>query len=184
MSEPANRSREDLEGDLNELRAAPGDDGELKLIVSRPGVEERELIESGRLDLDVGLVGDNWLDREEDASDPDLETQLTIMNARSAATVSGGEDPERWALAGDQLYVDMDIGVDNLPAGTRLGIGEAVVEVAPEPHLGCGKFVRRFGVDAMKFVNSEVGRELRLRGLNARIVEPGTIAVGQRVHKL
>jgi MOSC domain-containing protein YiiM len=106
------------------------------------------------------------------------------MSARAAALVAGGDDHERWAQAGDQLYVDLDLSQENLPAGTRLAVGDAVLEVTPSPHLGCGKFSRRFGVDALKFVNSAVGRELRLRGVNTRVVEPGAIAPGNVVRKL
>ncbi len=109
---------------------------------------------------------------------------MTVMSARVAALVSGGPEHVDWAQAGDQLYVDFDISERNLPAGTRLAIGGAELEVSAHPHLGCGKFVRRFGVDAMKLVNSELGRSLRLRGLNARVVRPGEVRRGDRVRKL
>jgi len=104
------------------------------------------------------------------------------MSARAAEAVAG--DRERWPLAGDQLYVDLDISVDNLPAGTRLAIGEAVIEVTEEPHTGCNKFSARFGSEAIKFVNKSPGRELRLRGLNAVVITPGTVRVGDAVTKL
>jgi len=103
------------------------------------------------------------------------------MNARAAALVAGSR--ERWPLAGDQLYVDLDLGLANLPPGTRLYVGSAVIQVTAEPHRGCGKFSRRFGVDAMRWVNSAVGRELNLRGINARIVRPGTVRPGDPIRK-
>jgi MOSC domain-containing protein YiiM len=108
--------------------------------------------------------------------------QLNIMNARSTALVAQGRD--RWPLAGDQLYVDLDLSGRNLPPGTRLALGTAVIEVTAIPHTGCSKFVSRFGAEAMKFVNSPVGRELNLRGICARVVEPGTVRAGDRVTKL
>jgi MOSC domain-containing protein YiiM len=108
--------------------------------------------------------------------------QLTLMNARTAALVA--QDADRWALAGDQIFVDLDLSHDNLPAGTRLAIGSAVIEVSAEPHTGCKKFVARFGLEAMKFVNSPMGRQLRLRGMNTQVVQAGTVRVGDTVRKL
>jgi MOSC domain-containing protein YiiM len=172
---------------LEWIRAAPADGGRLELIARRPATEQRELLDEAVLDADDGLVGDNWCVRPSSTSldgGPTRDAQVTIMSARAAAAVSGGDDRERWALAGDQLYVDLDISQANLPPGSRLRIGGAVLEVTALPHAGCGKFSRRFGVDAVKFVNSTEGRALRLRGLNARVVEPGSIAAGDAVDKL
>lgn len=175
----------ELEAGLDAIRAAPKDEGVLQLIVRRPHVEQREVLEEGELDPLEGLVGDSWKlrgsSRTADGS-PHPEMQLNIMNARVAALVA--QDKDRWQLAGDQLYLDMDLSAENLPAGTQLEIGSAVIEITPPPHLGCKKFVARFGLDAMKFVNSPVGRELRLRGLNARVVQAGNIRVGDVVNRL
>jgi MOSC domain-containing protein YiiM len=181
---PAPQTRDQLAARLEHILAVPADRGVLALIVRRPAVDERELLEQGTLDVAQGLVGDSWRLRADGDGGPNPDAQLTVMNARAAAVVSGSEDRAPWALAGDQLYVDLDISAANLPPGTRLRIGAAVIEVSTLPHLGCAKFLRRFGVDAQKFVNSTEGRALRLRGMNARVVESGRIATGDRVHKL
>ena len=167
------------------IRESPADDGRVELIARRPAVDEREVVEEATLDPEVGLVGDNWSTKPSLATGaPDPRAQLTVMNARCTALVAG-EDRERWALAGDQLYVDFDISYRNVPPGTRLRIGDdAVIEVTDEPHRGCGKFSSRFGVDAMKFVNSAVGRELNLRGINTKIVAGGVVRQGDAIVKV
>jgi hypothetical protein len=175
-------TREELEAGLGALRSAPKNDGTLDLIVRRPAIGAREVLETGELDLQTGLVGDNWNVRgssrtPDGTSHPDM--QLNIMSTRAIGLIA--QQRERWHLAGDQLFVDLDLSDENLPAGTRLAMGSAIVEVTPQPHTGCAKFVERFGLDAMKFVNSPLGRSLRLRGLNARVVQPGTIRVGDAV---
>jgi MOSC domain-containing protein YiiM len=157
----------------------------LVLIVRRPGIDEREVLEHGDLDTVQGLVGDSWNRRGSSRSidgGPHPDMQLNIMNARAIALVAQSQD--RWPLAGDQLFVDLDLSPANLPPGTRLAIGSAIVEVTAEPHTGCGKFVSRFGVEAMKFVNSTIGRELSLRGINAKVVQPGAIRIGDAVRKM
>ena len=145
----------------------------------RPAEGERELLEAAELDREVGVVGDRWSAGRTNGRAPNPATQVTLMSARAAALVARTRD--RWPLAGDQLYVDLDISEENLPAGTRLRLGSAVLEISHEPHTGCKKFVARFGMDAMLFVNSPVGRALRLRGVNARVVEPGTVSLGDAV---
>lgn len=176
--------RAELEAGLDYIRASPADCGILQMIVRRPAENEREVLAEGMLELAEGLVGDMWRrrgsrDRVDGTAHPDR--QITVMNARCAALVA--QYPERWQLAGDQLYVDFDLSVANVPAGTQLCIGSTVIEVTSQPHLGCGKFRARFGWDAVLFVNSRTGRELRLRGANARIVSGGTIRTGDQVRK-
>jgi len=176
---------EELEAGLDEIRRAPKDEGVLELIVRRPQVEEREILEEAELHLQGGLVGDSWIKRPSSKTadgSPHPDMQINVMNARVAALVA--QDKSRWHLAGDQLYLDMDLSGENLPPGTHLAIGSAVIEVTPPPHTGCKKFVARFGLDAMKFVNSSAGRELRLRGINAKVVQPGMIRVGDVAKKL
>jgi hypothetical protein len=178
-------TREELEAGLDEIRRAPQDEGTVELIVRRPATDEREVLEEATLDREHGLLGDTWNIRgsrmtPDGSSHPDM--QLNIMNARSTALVAQGRD--RWPLAGDQLYVDLDLSGRNLPPGTRLALGTAVIEVTPIPHTGCAKFVSRFGLEAMKFVNSPVGRELNLRGICAKVIEAGVLRVGDRVKKV
>jgi MOSC domain-containing protein YiiM len=173
-----------LEAGLEHIRQAPKDQGTLKMIVGRPREDEREVIVHGELSLSEGLVGDNWKSRGSKHT-PDgsatLYSQITVMNARCAALLAQSE--ERWALAGDQLFVDFDLSEDNIPPGTRLAVGSAILEVSAEPHSGCKKFSARFGVEALKFVNSPEGKRLHLRGINARVIQAGTIRVGDIVSK-
>ena len=177
-------SRERLGAGLGRIREAPQDGGRIVLIVRRPAVGQRELPAEVMLHQDSGLDGDNWLVRGS-SSTPDGSAhpnrQITVMNARVAELVAGGT--ERMPLCGDQLFVDMDLSVDNLPAGSMLAVGQVVLRVSEEPHLGCAKFVERFGGEAMRFVNSRLGRRLRLRGMNTRIVVPGTVRVGDLAAK-
>jgi hypothetical protein len=175
----------ELEAGLDEIQRAPKDEGVLGLIVRRPGVNDREILTEGELRLDEGLVGDSWKRRRSSSTpdgSPNPEMQLNIMNARVIALVA--PDRNRWQLAGDQLFLDMDLSAENLPAGTRLSLGAAVIEVTPPPHLGCQKFVARFGLEAMRFVNSPLGKQLHLRGINAKVVQAGMIRVGDVARKI
>ena len=174
-----------LEEGLDHVRRSPTDVGRVELIVRRPAVDEREVLEEGILDLAAGLVGDSWRIRgssrtADGSAHPDM--QLNVINARLSSLVA--VDPDRRVLAGDQLHLDLDLSHDNLPAGTRLALGSAVIEVTEIPHAGCAKFRDRFGADALRFVNSPTGRELRLRGLNAKVVVAGTVREGDEVRKL
>ncbi len=167
----------EIEARLSEVLESPKDNGTLDLIVRRPQEDEREVLATGELDIEKGLVGDDWM-----TDDGNYETQLAIMNSRIIDLLA--QDKERWKLAGDQLYIDMNLTDENLPAGTRLSIGSAILEVTPEPHNGCKKFVERFGPDAMKFVNSPVGKQFHLRGIYAKVVQSGTIRQGDIVKKI
>ena len=176
---------EELEAGLEDIYLSPKDNGRVEMIVCRPNVEEREELSVAWLDLAEGLVGDNWKTRGS-TSTPDgsahPEMQINIMNSRVIALLA--QDRERWQLAGDQFYIDMDLSTENLPAGTRLALGSAILEVTARPHSGCKKFAARFGQDAIKFVNSPLGKELHLRGLNAKVIQAGTVQVGDFVKKI
>ena len=175
----------ELEAGLGPILESPKEEGRLELIVRRPAVDERETLEVAELDPTVGLVGDGWAGRASSRTGdgtPHPDMQLNIMNARVIDLISGGR--ERWKWAGDQLYLDLDLSEENLPAGTRLELGSAIIEVTDQPHTGCGKFVERFGVEAMRFVNSPLGRRLHLRGINARVVRGGTIRAGDVARKI
>jgi len=176
---------EELEAGLDHIRESPKDNGTLKMIVCRPQIDRRKVLDLAVLDVDQGMVGDNWTSRGSSKTadgGPHPEMQITIMNSRVVALVA--QDKERWPLAGDQLFVEIDLSKANLPAGSRLAIGSAILEVTEPPHLGCQKFVARFGAAAMKFVNSPVGRELCMRGIHARVVQNGTVRTGDSVRKI
>jgi hypothetical protein len=178
MNATTHFSTDELNQGMEHILASPSDNGELKLIVRRPAVDERETPQQARLDIEEGLVGDSWSTRAKVV--PDM--QLNIMNSRVVDCVAGSED--RWPLAGDQLYVDMDLSGANLPPGTQLALGDAIVEITEPPHTGCKKFAARFGVDAMVFVNSGPGKTQNLRGICAKVVKSGDINVGDLARKL
>ena len=174
-----------LQAGLEHILASPSDNGALLKIVRRPDVDRREVLPEGDLDTSAGLVGDNWKTRgssstADGAADP--VAQVTIINSRLIALIA--QSDERWELSGDQLIVDLDISVDNLPAGTQLSVGSAVIEVSKKPHTGCGKFAQRFGKDALRFISTPRGNALRLRGVNTRVVQSGSVRVGDGVTKL
>ena len=178
-------SREELEQGLDDILASPQDNGRLEMIVRRPKTDQREVLQAARLDTEGGLIGDSWLARgsrhtPDGSADPEM--QINIMNSRVIALVAGS--PDRRQLAGDQLYLDMDLGRANLPPGTRLALGSAVIEVTEPPHTGCRKFADRFGRDAMVFVNSGLGKKRNFRGINARVVASGDVRVGDVARKL
>jgi hypothetical protein len=173
-----------LEG-LASMGQSPLDAGVLELIVRRPRIGDRELVKAAELDVARGLVGDNWHERgssrtADGSAHPEM--QINIMNSRVVNLVATTR--ERWPLAGDQFFVDLDLSASNVPPGTRLAFGAAILEVTTQPHTGCAKFVQRFGLDAMKFVNSPMGRQLQLRGINARVVQGGTVRVGDLICKI
>lgn len=168
----------EIEAGLDEIRQSPKDNGILKLIVTRPKPDEREVLETGELDVVEGLKGDSWKTYGTVRAD----AQIAIMNSRIIALLA--QDENRWQLAGDQLYVDLDLSNENLPIGTKLQIGSATLETTALPHNGCKKFVERFGMDAMMFVNSPVGKQLHLRGIYAKVIQSGTINKGDTVKKI
>jgi MOSC domain-containing protein YiiM len=177
-------ARESLDPHLPALRALSSEQGTLELIVVRPAVGERELPERAELTLEDGLVGDRWRASAHVHADGRVsrENQLTIASTRLLELIA---EPERWPLAGDNLLVDMGLDMESLPVGSRLAIGdEVIVQISEVPHTGCAKFSARFGSDALKFINSPEGRELRLRGVNAHVIEPGRVSTGDAIRRL
>lgn len=177
-------SQQQLESGIPHIQQSPLHEGTVELIVCRPKTGERRELTEGELDSTLGLKGDNWLERgyrktPDGSAHPDM--QLNIMNARAIDLIAG--DRSRWSLAGDQFYVDLNLSYDNIPPGTRLKIGQALIEITAEPHLGCQKFLERFGKDAVLFVNSEAGKSLNLRGVNAKVIEPGIVKSGDLISK-
>ena len=167
----------ELQEGLPRIAGSPRDDGTVEMIVRRPTVDGREVVASAQVDPGLGLEGDSWRSRPHPSSD----AEITLMNARCVALLAG--DVDRWPLAGDQLYVDMDLSMGNLPAGSRLRVGTVLLEVSDKPHTGCSKFSARFGEEALAFVNSDEGRGLRLRGMNCRVIEGGVVRAGDRLTK-
>lgn len=178
-------SMDELERGLSDIKSSPKETGAVELIVRRPETGEREVLEQAELDSTHGMVGDNWLTRSDGkgrraTANPDM--QINLMNSRSISVIAQTRD--RWPLAGDQFYVDLDLSAENLPAGTVLEIGTARLEVTSEPHLGCKKFKERFGKDAVLFVNSDEGKALNLRGINARVTVAGVVKSGDTIRKV
>jgi len=179
---PFHRSLEELLAGVDHVRESPRDSGVLELVVVRPHRGQRRVQEVATLDLGLGVLGDTWIERgssrtADGSANP--EAQVTVMNARAADLVAGARD--RWALAGDQLYVDLDLSVENLPTGTLLRVGDAELEVTAAPHTGCAQFKERFGGDALRLTATPDGRSLRLRGINTRVVRGGEIRAGDTV---
>ena len=183
--ETAHLTEAELKAGFGRVLASPANGGTLEMIVRRPGVNQRETLDEGRLTIEEGLDGDSWKGRRgytlPDGS-PDPDAQITLTNSRFADLISGCRD--RWPLAGDQLYVDLDLSESNLPPGTRLRIGDATIEVTALPHTGCSKYRQRFGLEALKFTATPDGRSRHLRGIYARVVEPGTARVGDTIRKV
>jgi MOSC domain-containing protein YiiM len=154
----------------------------VELLVIRPAILEREVLERVEISQTSGVAGDTWDQRPSRRTPdggPNPAAQVTVMNSRAVDLVAGGRD--RWPLAGDQIYVDLDLGLDNLPTGTLLHLGSAVLEVTDAPHTGCAQFSERFGVDALRLTATPEGRALRLRGINTRVARGGAVAVGDTV---
>lgn len=185
MAELVHVPLQELEAGLENIRHSPTDEGRLELIVRRPQTGEREVLETGQLDPADGLVGDNWnklpSKRTPDGT-PHPDMQIAIMNTRLMALLA--PEKSRWELAGDQLFIDLDLSADNLPPGTKLALGETILEITDQPHTGCVKFSGRFGLDALKFISSDTGKALRLRGIYARVIQSGAIHVGDVARKI
>ena len=173
----------DLDAALELIRAAPKDQGTIELIARRPATGTREIVDRARFSLELGLVGDGWRRRpSKKTGAPNPEQQVTLMNSRAIAAIAPNRDA--WSGAGDQLYVDFDLSAANLPPGTKLEVGTAVLQVSAHPHRGCAKFTNRFGSEVTKWVNSDVGCQLNLRGINTQVVVAGEARRGDTIRKL
>ena len=164
---------------------APKDRGRLEAIVIRPAHNERKPVNSAELSADNGVKGDHWAKgcwKSLPDGDPHPDVQICIMSARVIRLLAG--DKANWPPAGDQLFIDLDLSKANLVPGQRLSLGNTVLEITDVPHLGCQKFIERYGRDATQFVNSKVGKENRFRGVYAKVIEAGTISVGDVVQKI
>lgn len=175
----------ELQAGLSEIRQAPADQGELKAIVVRPESNKRVSLNQCPVSFELGVHGDRWaqgcwMSLPDGSPHPDV--QVAMMNARAIALIA--QEEERWPLAGDNLFVDLDLTEDNLPCGQQLAIGSAVLEVTSVAHNGCKKFVERFGADAVRFVNSDTGKRLHLRGIYAKVIQAGTVSVGDIISKV
>ncbi len=168
------RSLAELEASLCALPELAKDSGRLALIVRRPADGIRETPERVRLTPEDGLPGDAW----GRSSSRKIEAQLAVMRRDVAEFIANGQPLTTF---GDSLFVDFDISATNLPTGTRLRVGEAVVEVTPMPHNGCAKFKARFGQDALVFVNAKPTRHLNLRGIYWTVIEAGEVSVGAEI---
>lgn len=176
------KTREELDSSIEHVRASPGDTGSVELIVCRPLEGQRAVLPKAEVNTEDGLVGDSWKARGYKNGPANLEMQINIMNSRATAALE--DDRKRWPLAGDQFYVDFDLSKKNLPAGSRIQVGTAILEVTPEPHLGCKKFAEHFGKDAVMWVNSDEGKALNLRGINAKVIKAGEVNTGDSIRKL
>jgi len=181
----AYQSAEQLEAGMARVHQAPGDEGVVRLVVRRPGRGQREILEEGQLEIEQGLIGDDWVNRPGmNRETPSPYAQVTVMNARAAELVSGDPEPASWAQCGDQLYLDLDISEANLPAGTRIEVGEAILEVQAEPHTGCVQFKSWWGAEALRHISTKEGQALRMRGANTRVVRSGVVRPGDTVRKV
>ena len=170
----------DLEVGMGAVRTSPRDTGVVELIVIRPGIDERIVLPEVEVDAEGGLAGDSWRERgsrntEDGSADPG--EQVTVMNSRFARLISATED--RVPLAGDQLYMDLDLSWGNLPTGTLLEFPAVTLQVTDVPHTGCAKFRARFGMDALRLTNTTEGKDLRLRGINTTVVRAGMLRSGE-----
>jgi hypothetical protein len=155
----------------------PKDSGELALICARGEDGQRSELQRAALSVRGGLPGDAWF---RDCPEK-VDAQLTVMRVDVARLFANGQSI---TLAGDNLFVDLDLSKANLPCGSRLRIGGALLEVTPEPHNGCLKFRQRFGADALRFTAEPNRHDQHLRGIYLKTVEAGEVAVGDTIEVL
>jgi MOSC domain-containing protein YiiM len=185
LSAPRHLTTPELEQTLPTVLASPRDVGRLEVIVVRPTADERQTPASILITPERGVEGDHWL--SDFPTDPThnemhLDSQVSLMNARFLRQIAVEE--EAVCLAGDNLVVDLDLSEENLPAGSRLAIGDAVtLEITATPHTGCTKLAARYGQESRAFMNNPRGTALHLRGRYARVLTAGTATIGDTVRK-
>jgi len=169
---------------LRDIAPSPQQQGTVDLIVCRPKINERRVLEHAELSIEQGLIGDNWVKAECNTGHYQnyANAQISLMNSQVMMAIQ--RDPSQWPLAGDNFFVDLDLNRNNVPAGTQLSIGTAIIEITDEPHLPCKKFRQRFGENAFSLLNSEEGRDAILRGVYARVVAAGQVSSGAMIRKL
>ena len=176
---------DELNAGLAHIRASPKEEGRLEAIIARPAPGERRDLASSEISLAGGVHGDHWAKgcwKTTADGKPDPDVQICMMNARCIELIA--QERSNWPPAGDNFFIDMDLTPGNMPPGTRLGIGSAIIEVTGIAHNGCASFIERYGRDACVFVNTGEGERLRLRGIYARVVRDGRVSVGDKVKKL
>lgn len=174
-----------LNDSFSDILDSPITNGTIELIVCRPKTNARKILTEAELTIEEGLVGDCWKNKRNFMRKdglPDVEVQLTLMNSRCINAIAGSK--EFWPLAGDQLFVDLNLCKTVLQPKQQLKINDAIIEITDVPHLGCSKFSKRFGSDALKFVNSKNGKLHNLRGVNAKIIQPGVIKTGAIIERI
>ena len=182
---PRHLTLDELKAGLPEILASPKDEGTLRAIVIRPARGERRDLASCEISARLGVHGDHWSKgcwKSTEDGRPHPDVQICMMNARWIQLIA--QERSNWPPAGDNFFVDMDLTPDNMPPGTRLAIGTAVIGTTDTPHSGCASFIDRYGRDACIFVNTGEGKRLRLRGIYARVVQDGRVSAGDRVVKL
>ncbi|PXF46048.1 hypothetical protein BWQ96_04223 [Gracilariopsis chorda] len=160
---------------------SPRDNGCVSLIVERPDINLRNIVNSTRLTVGGGMENSGWVERPEVGK----KDQICVMSEAVIRAITNGDDKDEWAAAGDNLFVDLDLGKHNLKVGDRVQVGDRVLlEVSSKPHTGCIKFSTRFGQDALKAVSVPLAKERRLRGIYFFVVKGGEIKAGDKIKKL
>ena len=177
-----------LDKPINYNQSSPRDNGVVKLLVIRPETHVRTLPNAVVVSVEQGVVGDKWeaectIKLENGKSNPDL--QIAIINTKVIKEIAQSDfDMDRLALAGDNIYADLNLCEENMPVGQQIQIGNTLLEVTPFPHFGCKKFSERYSVEDLKVVNSTAGKPQHLRGIYVKVIKNGSISIGESIKKI